>query len=517
MHPSPHKRIVTGEVDMKTQNCFALMLLLSPIACTLPGGNGGDHPCKQENKCLRDGDQNRCADGFQWEDPSDQDNFNCVPNEGQGGPGGDPVAQCTGCGADQVCVQGQCTDVPSSCPCPKETYCDLASNTCQIGCTTDTECDLGRICDSANRTCSDGCRSDATCPGGFICENESCVVGCRVHDDCSADQVCRGTTCEAGCREDGQCTSGQICDNTSCRTGCRQDSQCGSGQICVNTQCQTGCRQDAECGSGQVCNNTQCVTGCRDDDGCSGGTICIDGQCETGCRPTQNTCSGENGACCGDSLQCEGCCSDSDCGDGDVCEDDGSGVRQCRAGCRQDTDCTFTFHPYYENETWPAFDRQGYCSTANYQCYPPCVRDPSVQGNPSMCEGTCISPGRLVEGSHAGNDIEICVSDLSDPGFPSCDDPVVDADGICSATPSCPGDLVCHKTYNGGTYTLYPLPSLYKRCWRADLIAGRSTRGPCDLCGQEPYMACGSGHCRENNSGVYRCEDWCGNEDICDE
>src|SRR3954469_22077241 len=73
---------------------------------------------------------------------------------GTGGAGGSgptdagtdhPVAMCTGCLPTQVCLSGSCVDVPSSCPCPKETYCDLAKGSCVVGCTGDDQCDTGRI------------------------------------------------------------------------------------------------------------------------------------------------------------------------------------------------------------------------------------------------------------------------------------------------------------------------------------------------------------------------------------
>ena len=36
--------------------------------------------CRLENHCIRDGDDGvRCQDGYTWEDPDDEENFNCVP------------------------------------------------------------------------------------------------------------------------------------------------------------------------------------------------------------------------------------------------------------------------------------------------------------------------------------------------------------------------------------------------------------------------------------------------------
>src|SRR5947209_3903975 len=42
-------------------------------------------------------------------------------------------ASCTGCTASQICDNGTCRDLPQTCPCPKQSYCDLAANTCRAG------------------------------------------------------------------------------------------------------------------------------------------------------------------------------------------------------------------------------------------------------------------------------------------------------------------------------------------------------------------------------------------------
>src|SRR5690348_4060041 len=57
-----------------------------------------------------------------------------------GDAGADTVAGCGPCAANQVCSNGACVDLPSTCPCPKESYCDLATGHCVIGCTGDDGC-----------------------------------------------------------------------------------------------------------------------------------------------------------------------------------------------------------------------------------------------------------------------------------------------------------------------------------------------------------------------------------------
>ncbi|MCC7538608.1 MAG: hypothetical protein IT379_20455 [Deltaproteobacteria bacterium] len=221
-----------------------------------------------------------------------------------------PVASCAGCRGDQVCVDGTCTDVPTSCPCPRESYCDLASSRCVVGCVEDTQCSRGRICVAETRSCQDGCRQDADCGAGGICEGTVCRGGCRADGDCGSGQICEGTTCRAGCRTDGTCTGGQICVASECRDGCRADGSCpGAGQICdvSSMTCRGGCRTDVECGSEQICDvaSSTCAAGCRDDSGCGPGRICESGLCRDGCR--------EHGDCplssyCGEGSVCvEGC------------------------------------------------------------------------------------------------------------------------------------------------------------------------------------------------------------------
>jgi hypothetical protein len=42
----------------------------------------------------------------------------------------------------------------SACPCPKNYYCDLATNACVAGCLDETQCPDGWTCDTNKRTCS---------------------------------------------------------------------------------------------------------------------------------------------------------------------------------------------------------------------------------------------------------------------------------------------------------------------------------------------------------------------------
>jgi hypothetical protein len=67
----------------------SLSLLLAS-SCLGPDGAAieEEHPCKEENHCLRVDGRLECEDGYEWEDPDDQDNFMCVLSGGGGGGGG---------------------------------------------------------------------------------------------------------------------------------------------------------------------------------------------------------------------------------------------------------------------------------------------------------------------------------------------------------------------------------------------------------------------------------------------
>jgi hypothetical protein len=255
-----------------------------------------------------------------------------------GEPTGGGPPTCDSCGADQVCVQGACTDVPEMCPCPLESYCDLGSGKCVIGCAADENCDEGRICDPTNRECFVGCREDPECGAGKICEGLQCTAGCREDTDCAAAEICDGVTCRLGCNTTDECPAGQICDATVCREGCTGDGECGAaGEICDDTSkvCRAGCRADGECPLEQICDEQpgvfKCKAGCTGMNNCGPGKLCTGGQCVAGCLD-QSWCS--EGEICKQDVCVAGCLTTSDCGAGKICE-----ANVCVAGCESQEGC----------------------------------------------------------------------------------------------------------------------------------------------------------------------------------
>jgi hypothetical protein len=180
-----------------------------------------------------------------------------------GGVGGNTGISCTGCRSDQLCVNGVCTDLPSQCPCPIESYCDLATSKCVVGCTSNDQCSVGRACNTTARMCLYGCRDDASCGAGSICDNFVCHAGCRVQADCGAGHVCLANVCQVGCAVTSDCTAtGQTCVNNACTCPSSTQMPCNNACTPVNTvqncgACGNVCAKNYVCSSGQC----SCPTG----------------------------------------------------------------------------------------------------------------------------------------------------------------------------------------------------------------------------------------------------------------
>jgi hypothetical protein len=175
-----------------------------------------------------------------------------------GGGTGGTTPSCSGCRADQICVQGACMDLPGQCPCPVESYCDLAVSRCVAGCTRNEECSPARVCNVTARTCLDGCRDDASCGAGRICENYACRDGCRTQAACGAGFICLNMVCQAGCASTTDCTAtGQTCVSNVCQCPASQQA-CGGACTRVDTVMNCGACGNA-CAKNQVCMAGQCA------------------------------------------------------------------------------------------------------------------------------------------------------------------------------------------------------------------------------------------------------------------
>ena len=343
---------------------------------------------------------------------------------------------CSGCAANQVCVDSACVDVPAGCPCPKETYCDLAVGQCKVGCTNDGECSTGRICNDANRSCHVGCRKDEVCGAGNICDNTLCRPGCRKDGDCGSGKICdaASSTCKAGCRKDADCGgAGSICDtaNNTCTKGCRKDADCTTaGQICdtAASMCRPGCRTTATCPSEQVCDtaSSKCIAGCDGDARCNAGRICESAMCTDGCR-TSASCPLNKYCDTVTTKKCQpGCNHDKTrCAAGEACVDYVDGSSKCQANC----------YGYACNGTnWECY-RQG-SDSAGARCRQTCRVDGDCPTSGHRC--TWFTTRQATPGSYS---VQYCALPCTTSGCSTC----VDSYGMF-------GTGVCNTTTKACTY-----------------------------------------------------------------
>ena len=215
---------------------------------------------------------------------------------GASGSSGDPAsANCNdSCGNAQVCSDGACVDLPKSCPCPLEAYCDLTSNACKVGCTAPTGCNAGRYCDLGTRSCKDGCGIDRDCPAGLFCDlaQHQCARGCRVDPDCK--QPTHGTvSCERGA-----CSTKCETKFHACSGDCKSDTDATAcGASC--TACPTRTHATAACTTG-ACKST-CDRGFHDCAGACAASSDV-ATCGTSCSPCPTPAHGTStcdGSACG--------------------------------------------------------------------------------------------------------------------------------------------------------------------------------------------------------------------------
>lgn len=214
------------------------------------------------------------------------------PGDGDAGEGTtSPTGTCDpACPANEICDGGKCVPLPASCPCPKGSYCDLATNACVVGCIAEGECPAGQFCDVDARKCEAGCATDLHCPAGNYCDvpTKTCRKGCRANDECPSGEACVDHAC--GCPA-GTLRCGGVC--AACPAG-------GGGSCCGNA-CVARDRDPLNCGT---CGN-DCSVWANAKGVSPNATFCAASQCTTsrsspGGQPRQ-TC---NEVCAAGGLTC---------------------------------------------------------------------------------------------------------------------------------------------------------------------------------------------------------------------
>ena len=363
-----------------------------------------------------------CIDGFCQPMPAASVLPPATPSGGVGGRTNDmapgpvlPSGCAAGCAATEVCVANECVAVPASCPCPLETYCDLGTSSCQIGCTMDSHCDAGRICVADERRCEAGCREDAQCGPGFICEGTTCLPGCRADADCGPGSICEGTSCQLGCRVDAECDPSHACLNLLCVPGCRAATDCPSAEMsCVDAVCvcpapKTVC--GAECADlsnsslhcglcGQICEGE--------------GAACIGGTCT--CPPGTTDCEGSCVDLMTDRDYCGGCWSPCPQGAAVECISGGcAGYQQPEEGI-------------YSSCTAGEFCGGGFCLALQIN-------------NAGICSRDCTGPDDMTCAPNpAGTAVGRCKTNEGDPTRHAC---VLDCSLTDTEDAICPPGTLC--------------------------------------------------------------------------
>ena len=354
--------------------------------CPTPGGNAcaaGEFCRRTDSKCIKScvnvscKSGERCVDGACAADPcagvTCQSNEVCNDTTGKC-----ETSQCTGgnkcrhgrvcstrtnkciddgcvnveCGANGVCVEGQC--VFNGCrldsECPGEEIC-VANKCVQPDCRKVEDCQDGELCIDGKCT-ADSCK-DKTCGKGEFCRGGTCVKTCA-GVTCSDGETCVDGECKEDPCKDVTCSAEEVCESGKCVLNfCQGQNNCKDGRLCQIDKCVTDPCSGLTCSGSEVCKNAQCTGDrqCQVDADCPGDTICVEGKCgEAGCYKQQDCTSdqicGADGACFGDTCKDNGSCKDSEvcvpgktaacqklcpkCADGEVCVDGACAADPCK-------------------------------------------------------------------------------------------------------------------------------------------------------------------------------------------
>jgi hypothetical protein len=175
--------------------------------------------------------------------------------------------------------------LPATCPCPLDSYCDLASNTCKPGCSSNDNCPAKQRCDVPSRTCVKGCETANDC----TIDPKATTVSCK---DRQCVQTCaQGTSyaCNGACvAVDDLNACGQACAKCDAAKITHAHAACVPNDVLSSTDssCQILCDDYYEMNNGQcVPKQITCYT---DSDGDGWGnmkgstTTAVGGPCPKG-------------------------------------------------------------------------------------------------------------------------------------------------------------------------------------------------------------------------------------------
>lgn len=366
------------------------LLVCSSVAVCVVGCGGGRKPprlvcqgqvCKLACTTDAECDDRDVCDGHET---CDLVSGQCQPGTPLGCDDGDPCNGTEVCNSVYGCQPGTPVNCDDGNPCTAD-GCDAMGNCqhtsledgvgctngagidgicqggeCDVGCTTDTQCDNKNACDgietcdTATGKCQPGV--SLTCDNGDVCDGkETCnaMTGCQPGTplDCDDGESCTVDSCDstAGCQHDA------VADGTICQNGAGDNGSCQTG-VCV-----VECVTDADCDDSDVCdgaetcdtNNGTCQQGtplsCDDGNDCTSDTCDATAGCQYSNVNDGTTCTtsgGKNGTCSGGTCL-QTCVVDSDCNDNVSCTNDTCdlGTHTCSfqpisSQCNDNNDCT---------------------------------------------------------------------------------------------------------------------------------------------------------------------------------
>jgi hypothetical protein len=166
-------------------------------------------------------------------------------------------AGCNNCGAHQICSGATCVDLPTQCPCPLGSYCDLATNACIKGCLGNDQCPADQRCDTSVFQCALICNDQTVCPNHMACPFGSGVRICSRCVEPTADMgLFSGLTCFCAGGY-GDCNHDP---SDGCETPLNTLTNCGSCGRAASTLCLVD--QDGDgYGTGKGTTECQCTPG----------------------------------------------------------------------------------------------------------------------------------------------------------------------------------------------------------------------------------------------------------------
>ena len=507
-----------------------------------------DDPCGCPGAKVSDGKggcycagESSCSAGKRYEEdlcscsPCDAgEKCGCEGNSVSDGFGGCECTTAITCAAGNYQSKTSCTCEPckagdnESCetPCPAGEVPDGEGGCGAYACSTDADCDAGKLCDKAG-TFEASCvncekNTPCTCPDGQLADGEG---GCKTVE-CQSDADCaEGSTCQdAGtvdavcvfCEKDAACNcpEGKVSDgNGNCVTpACTDNSDCPAAQKCVNAG-----QSDAVCMDCDEDDPTCCPTGTVPDGkgncvpGCAFATAaeCVSGtdHC-TACSKSGkcNTCTAcetgyyaDSGECKACSDHCKDCSGRNSC---TVCEDGyklsgGKCVRKTCAEMGYKDSCQAG-----ESATKTGFDECVSCSPIDGYCSLDGECDDTEECVEHACKpvscGACQKaenhkctdiPNCCTGNAQCDNDKQCVNNECVDLDCGNCTSPM---NHQCVATPNCctaDSDCGTDQTCDGGECTLKTcaqINSTYKTECGADETAtptGKTGRdGACYTC-----------------------------------